>query len=51
VIVDPAFGKDMESAFAEDLRDSEEVTLAQWRKRPWGDRMKEWASRWAEYWI
>ena len=51
VVVDPAFGKDMESAFSEDLRDSDEVTREQWSKRPLTDRFKEWASRLAEYWI
>nr|WP_229459134.1 cardiolipin synthase [Massilia cavernae] len=51
VILDPAFGGEMESAFNEDLRDSKEVTLEKWRKRPWADRMKEWAARLTEYWI
>lgn len=51
VVVDPAFGRDMESAFAEDLRDSKEVTLEEWRRRPWSDRVKEWMSRLTEYWI
>jgi cardiolipin synthase A/B len=51
VVVDPAFGRDMESAFNEDLRDSKEVTLDQWRHRPLSDRFKEWMSRLAEYWL
>jgi cardiolipin synthase len=51
VVIDPAFGRDMESAFNEDLRDSKEVTLEKWRDRPWADRVKEWASRLTEYWI
>lgn len=51
VILDPAFGHEMESAFLEDLRDSKEITLAQWRKRPWSNRIKEWAARLTEYWI
>jgi cardiolipin synthase len=51
VVIDPAFGRDMESAFNEDLRDSKEVTLEKWRDRPWADRIKEWASRLTEYWI
>ncbi|MGB9108886.1 MAG: cardiolipin synthase, partial [Telluria sp.] len=45
VVMDPAFGQDMESAFNEDLRDSKEVTLEQWKHRPWMDRIREWASR------
>jgi cardiolipin synthase len=51
VVIDPAFGRDMESAFNEDLRDSKEVTLEHWRDRPWADRVKEWAARLTEYWI
>jgi cardiolipin synthase len=51
VVMDPAFGRDMESAFNEDLRDSKEVTLEQWKHRPWADRIREWMARLAEYWI
>jgi cardiolipin synthase len=51
VVLDPAFGRDMESAFNEDLRDCKEVTLAQWRHRPWADRLREWAANLAGYWI
>jgi len=51
VVLDPAFGRDMESAFNEDLRDSKEVTLEQWRRRPWTSRIREMLSRLTEYWI
>jgi cardiolipin synthase len=51
VVVDPAFGASMESAFNEDLRDSKEITHEAWQRRPWSDRIKEWAARLAEYWI
>jgi cardiolipin synthase len=51
VVMDPAFGRDMESAFNEDLRDSKEVTRERWKHRPWTDRIREWAARLAEYWI
>ncbi len=51
VVLDPAFGRDMESAYAEDLRDSKPVTLKEWHHRPWTDRVKEWASKLTEYWI
>jgi cardiolipin synthase len=51
VVIDPAFGAAMESAFNEDLRDSKEVTLERWRHRPWSDRIKEWMARLGEYWI
>jgi len=51
VVMDPAFGQAMESAFNEDLRDSKQVTLEQWKHRPWMDRIREWAARLGEYWI
>ena len=51
VVIDPGFGRDMENAFNEDLRSSKEVTLDEWRDRPWSDRVKEWAARLTEYWI
>ena len=51
VVLDPAFGRDMESAYQEDLRDSKEITLEAWRQRPWSDRIKELAARLTEYWI
>jgi len=51
VVIDPAFGQSMELAFNDDLRDSKEVTLEQWRHRPWADRLREWAANLAGYWI
>ncbi|MFC0252665.1 cardiolipin synthase [Massilia consociata] len=51
VVLDPIFGRDMEAAFNEDLRSSKEVTLEQWRNRPWKDRIREFLGRLAEYWI
>ncbi|MEO7497020.1 MAG: cardiolipin synthase [Massilia sp.] len=51
IVLDPAFGRDMEAAFAEDLRDSKQVTLEAWKSRPISDRIKEWAARLTEYWI
>ena len=51
IVLDPAFGQNMEAAFNEDLRDSKPVSREQWSRRPWSDRIKEWASRLTEYWI
>lgn len=51
VVLGEAFGDDMENAFAEDLRDSVEITQQQWRQRPLGDRIKEWAARFVGYWL
>ncbi len=51
MVLDPGFGGEMESAFSEDLRDSRELSAEQWRKRPFGQRIKEWAAQLAQYWI
>jgi cardiolipin synthase len=51
IVLDPAFGQDMENAFNEDLRDSRPVTREEWSHRPWSDRIKEFAARLTEYWI
>ena len=51
IVLDPAFGQDMEAAFSEDLRDSKPVSREAWSRRPWIDRIKEWAARLTEYWI
>jgi cardiolipin synthase len=51
IVLDRAFGMDMESAFAEDMEDSDEVSLPVWRQRPWADRVREWATRQFDYWL
>jgi cardiolipin synthase len=51
IVIDRAFGADMEAAFAEDLSDSDEVLLPSWRRRPWADRIKEWTARQFDYWL
>jgi cardiolipin synthase len=51
VVIDPQFGREMEQAFNEDLRTSKEVTLEQWRKRPWRYRIRELGGRLIEYWL
>jgi cardiolipin synthase len=51
VILGDAFGRDMESAFAEDLRDSKEITKEAWGKRPLMDHIKEWAAQVMGYWL
>ena len=51
IVLGEAFGNEMERAFQEDLRDSQRVTLEQWRDRPLGKRVKEWAARFMNYWL
>jgi cardiolipin synthase len=45
MVTGDSFGREMEDAFAEDLKNSTEITLKDWEKRPEADRFKEWAAR------
>ena len=51
IVLGDAFGANMESAFAEDLRDSLHITVESWAARPLADRFKEFAARAFEYWL
>lgn len=51
VVLGDPFGREMESAFNEDLKNSNQITKEQWDQRPISDRMKEWAARNFEYWL
>lgn len=43
-ILDPAFARLQEEAFARDLQRARLITLDAWRRRPWRDKTKEWAA-------
>lgn len=45
VVLGDDFGREMGSAFAEDLKDSTEITLESWKRRPFGNRCREWFAR------
>jgi cardiolipin synthase len=45
IVAGDGFGREMEDAFTEDLRNSVEITLEDWQRRPEGERVKEWAAR------
>jgi cardiolipin synthase len=51
IVMGTAFGTEMEKAFQEDIRDSNQITLEQWRDRSMVQRMKEWAARFMNYWL
>jgi cardiolipin synthase len=51
VIYSPAFGQEMESAFAEDLRSSIPVSQESWAQRSLLDRIKQWFARRLAYWL
>jgi cardiolipin synthase len=51
VVLGDAFGREMEGAFQEDLKDSVEIQAAAWRQRPFLQRFKEWCARLTSYWL
>jgi cardiolipin synthase len=51
IMLGTEFGTTMESAFAEDLKNSKPVDPQVWANRPALDHMKEWAARNFEYWL
>jgi hypothetical protein len=44
MVLDPAFGKELEGVFQADLERSEEIHLAEFRKRPRLARIAEWGA-------
>ncbi len=51
VILGKAFGAQMQAMFEKDLESSTRVTLAQWRTRSLGARIKERAARLWSRWL
>ena len=51
VILSRSFAMQMDTMFAEDLRESEAITLERWKHRSWLLRIKEQTSRIGAYWL
>jgi cardiolipin synthase len=51
VILGRDFAVEMEALFEKDIANSNQILLEQWKKRPFGDRMKEWLARLLQYWL
>jgi cardiolipin synthase A/B len=51
VIVSRGFAAQMQAMFAEDLAESDEITLEGWRQRSWMMRLKEQLARVGAYWL
>ena len=45
------FGKKMRAAFVEDIKKSDEITLAEWRQRPLTTQIKEKIGSLGAYWL
>jgi len=50
-VLGDTFGRELEAAFQEDLRNATELDPAIWRQRPRSDHLKEWAARLLSYWL
>ena len=51
VILGRGFAAQMEAMFAQDVAESEVITLEKWRHRPWMMRFKEQMARIGAYWL
>jgi cardiolipin synthase A/B len=51
VILGREFAQQMNKMFAEDLAESQEILITNWRKRPWLNRLKERVARLGAYWL
>jgi cardiolipin synthase A/B len=50
-VIDEGFARQMNEAFARDLADSDEITLAEWKKRGLKERLKELLWLPIQYWL
>lgn len=51
IVMGSYFGSQMEAQFEVDLEATREVTFAEWKRRPYLDRLKEFFSWTVEYWL
>jgi len=51
VILGRGFAAQMDAMFAQDLKESQEITLDQWKHRSWMLRLKEQMARLGAYWL
>lgn len=51
VVVGSEFAQRMEQLFERDLKDTRELDLKDWRKRPFTDKLKEFSSSLFSYWL
>jgi cardiolipin synthase len=50
-VIDEGFAGEMQRMFSADLAESREITLAEWKKRPLRQRLKEWFWLPLQYWL
>ena len=44
VFLDRDFGAELDATFMDDLTRSKEISLSEWRRRPWRDKLLEWGA-------
>lgn len=50
-VVDESFGRELADAFEADLEKARELSVEEWRKRPWSERVREAASGLLSPWL
>jgi len=51
IILGRDFAAEMGRMFQQDIEDSRQIHLEQWKTRPFSDRAKEWLARLLQYWL
>lgn len=51
IVLGDDFGRELESAFQDDLKDSNEIALERWKHRPFGEKFKDLLTRLLSYWL
>lgn len=51
IVLGDDFGREMESAFQDDLKDSKQVLLERWKHRSFGEKCKDLLTRLLSYWL
>ncbi|MDA8384061.1 MAG: phospholipase D-like domain-containing protein [Betaproteobacteria bacterium] len=51
IILGRDFGRQMEAMFEHDIKESRQVTLSQWEKRPFRERFREFFARLFRHWL
>jgi cardiolipin synthase len=51
VVLGYDFAREMKAMFENDVSESDAITAEAWRRRPLGNRAREWAARLWEYWM
>jgi cardiolipin synthase len=51
IVLGRDFAAEMARMFEQDIENSHQIHLEQWKKRPFSERAKEWLARLLEYWL